>query len=374
MCKPTTTASTRRDDEKKKEKKDDDSSSRTSTRYLLLSLESYNSSCTTSASFSEEDLDADDTTDGVDPRPSMGSCAWTMCFFLSVLIASEQFFRWVFREIVAPHQEVLRMSPTYPQIVARHVGVDALACFTCAILGWKARKPVVPYLTSLQRPHQQNNAKDNSNADALRQQRLYQYHPAAFRIALVFGTYQLKNLYDSYVWKDGPEFIFHHLFSIFTAIGVMDSGIGHVYSIFFFGISEISTAVLCLLANFDDQYGVPQLGQSLPHIKVILGGLFAILFVICRCILWPTASVHLCRDMHWAIQHHAQEQYATPLQCRRRTFWVRFFLISLGGLSILQIAWLGQIIATARTELVALGFISTTETSFQPTMQTSSEL
>jgi hypothetical protein len=335
----------------------------TTSRRILWSLESYSSSTTTTppTSFSEDNGVDDEI---VDPRPSLTSCVWTVLFFLSLLILSEQFFRYVFREIVAPHQEILRVSPIYPHIVARHVGVDALACFACAILGWKARKPVMPYLTSLQRQQANTNKKNPNNAnnkemDVFLQQRLYQYHPAAFRIALVFGTYQFKNLYDSYVWNDGPEFLFHHVFSIFTALGVMDSGIGHVYSIFFFGISEISTAVLCLLVNFDDQHGVPQLGQSLPHLNVLLGGLFATLFVICRCILWPMASIHLCRDMYWALSHHAQQNYATPLQYRRRTFWIRFFLISLTGLSILQIAWLGQIITTARTELAALGFIST---------------
>jgi hypothetical protein len=36
---------------------------------------------------------------------------------------------------------------------------------------------------------------------------------------------------------------------------------------------------------------------------------------------------------------------------------MRFFLVSLGGLSVLQVAWLGQILAVAREELSKAGVL-----------------
>ena len=48
----------------------------------------------------------------------------------------------------------------------------------------------------------------------------------------------------------------HHLITgsvAFCALGPY----AHMPGIFFFGISETSTAVLTIVANFDDQHGVP---------------------------------------------------------------------------------------------------------------------
>ena len=38
----------------------------------------------------------------------------------------------------------------------------------------------------------------------------------------------------------------------------------HFYSSFFFGISEVSTAILCALVLFDEQRGIPGLGKAYP--------------------------------------------------------------------------------------------------------------
>lgn len=50
--------------------------------------------------------------------------------------------------------------------------------------------------------------KNNSNGGAMTpggmEQRMFTYHAASFRIALFFWVFQLKNLYDTIVWNDGP--------------------------------------------------------------------------------------------------------------------------------------------------------------------------
>jgi TLC domain len=182
--------------------------------------------------------------------------------------------------------------------------------------------------------------------------RLFSYHPEAFRVSVFFVGYQVKNTCDTIIWNDGPEFIFHHIFSIFTAIGAMYPGTGHMYTIFFFGLSEISTAILCLLANFDDIHGVPGLGNAFPVVKAILGIIFAIHFIVFRCLLWPVFAYYFVRDVRTAMEYESID-----VRCQQRHSWLRFFLISLSGISILQVAWLGQIFIQGKQEFEKMGFL-----------------
>jgi len=123
-----------------------------------------------------------------------------------------------------------------------------------------------------------------------------------------------------------------------------------MYTIFFFGLSEISTAVLSILANFDDEFGVPGLGEALPVTKVVCGAAFVVMFILCRCILWPLTSYYFCRDMYHALKSD------DPRAVYRRG-WLRFFFIALAGLSVLQVAWLGQIFTMGKQELEKAGFL-----------------
>jgi hypothetical protein len=245
---------------------------------------------------------------------------------------------------------------THRHILARHIGVDALSCLIVALLGWGSRHvcagPVQAATATLWRRNGGNNNSRHSDAmpAAGHEQRLYTYHPAGFRIAALFFFYQVKNMYDTVVWNDGPEFIFHHVFSLITAWGAMSTGVGMLYAIFFFGLCEISTGVLCLLANFDDQHGVPGLGEALPTVKVGMGALFVVLFLACRVILWPTYSYYFCQDVLQALK--INDARTKPIRG-----WLTFFLISLSGLSVLQVAWLGQIFVIAKEELVKTGFL-----------------
>eukprot|EP00562_Extubocellulus_spinifer_P012898 CAMPEP_0178548386 /NCGR_PEP_ID=MMETSP0697-20121206/5172_1 /TAXON_ID=265572 /ORGANISM="Extubocellulus spinifer, Strain CCMP396" /LENGTH=186 /DNA_ID=CAMNT_0020181065 /DNA_START=6 /DNA_END=566 /DNA_ORIENTATION=- len=174
--------------------------------------------------------------------------------------------------------------------------------------------------------------------------RMFTYHPASQQVLLLFFAYQVKNTYDSYVWNDGIIFILHHILSGVTAWGAMYPGCAHFYALFFMGISEVSTAVLCLLANFDDEFGVIGLGDAFPMTKVALGGVFAVAFVICRTVLWPICTYHFLRDSKNALK-------STSPMAQSRKKWIRLFMFCSVGLSILQVIWLGQIVWTIKEEV-----------------------
>jgi hypothetical protein len=112
----------------------------------------------------------------------------------------------------------------------------------------------------------------------------------------------------------------------------------------------VLSAVLCLLANFDDDHGVVGLGDALPMVKVVLGGLFASLFVICRVVAWSTVSYYYCRDA-WNVLSGSD-----PRKKGHET-WFRFTFLSLSILSLLQIIWLAEIAKVGKEELEKMGLI-----------------
>lgn len=277
-----------------------------------------------------------------DERPSMASCTVTGILFVGFLFLTEHAMRFVFDYIQTAHP--ILEDETNRQILARHVGVDAFCCFLVAFYGWRTRHvcEAVPQAAIYRR--------SNSMPDAGHESRLYTYHPAAFRVALFFFFFQIKNLYDTIVWNDGLEFIFHHVFSLFTSYGAMSAGVGMYYCIFFFGLSEVSTGILCILANFDDEFGVQGLGDAFPLTKAAIGATFVVAFIICRVIFWPMYSYYFGRDVLLALK-------GDDKRTSTRRGWLKFFLISLSSLSVLQVAWLGQIFLIARDEITKLGLL-----------------
>jgi hypothetical protein len=234
-------------------------------------------------------------------------------------------------------------NETNRNILARHIGVDALSCFVVAILGYQARHIVQDMVDAV--------LKRKSNAMPVAyENRMFMYQPEAARITLFFFAYQIKNTYDTIVWNDGIEFIMHHVLTLFTAWGALVQGSAHFYVPFYFGVSEVSTAVLCLLANFDDVHGVPGLAAAFPLGKAVLGGVFAVLFIICRVFMWSTVSYYYCRDA-WNVLSGSDPR----LQGRKA--WFRFTFVSLALLSLLQIIWLAEIFRIGKMELEKMGYI-----------------
>lgn len=180
--------------------------------------------------------------------------------------------------------------------------------------------------------------------------RIFKYYPEALRLILFFFVYQIKNTYDTIIWKDGPEFIAHHILTLFTAWGALHPGTSQYYAMFYFGVSEVSTGVLCLLANFDDVHGVSGLAEAFPTAKLILGGTFAILFVICRVVMWSNVSYYYCRDAWNALS-------STDPRLEGRRLWLRYTFVSLSLLSLLQIIWLAEIARIGREELKVMGML-----------------
>lgn len=228
-------------------------------------------------------------------------------------------------------------------ILARHVGVDAFSCFVVAWLGWKARHLLQDMVDSTM-------GRNRRAFPVAYEGRMYRYQPEAARICLFFFAYQVKNTYDTIVWNDGPEFIAHHLLTLGTCWTPLVVGAAHAYVPFYFGVSEISTAVLCLLANFDDVHGVPGLADAFPMFKIVIGGLFAVLFVVCRVFMWSTVSYFYCRDAWNALSG------SDPRLQGRKTYFLYTF-VSLSLLSLLQIIWLAEIVRIGQVELEKVGLL-----------------
>lgn len=254
---------------------------------------------------------------------------------------------------------------TNRHILARHLGVDALSCFFCAYFGWQGRKiwenllfAAFDFSGKKSSGAEKEKKKDGKNdvssymPRAGYMDRMFSYHPIGYQCSIFFFWYQVKNLFDTIAWNDGPVYIAHHVLSMLTALGGMYPGCAHLYALFFFGLSEVSTGVLCVLANFDDDHGVKGLGDALPDVKVVLGISFAILFIICRCILWPIFSYYFVRDI--------QDAFNAPQidpRTEERRYWFYWFRTSLTSLSVLQIAWLGEIFFTLHSELTRMGYL-----------------
>lgn len=118
----------------------------------------------------------------------------------------------------------------------------------------------------------------------------------------------------------------------------------HIYSSFFFGISEVSTVVLCILACFDDSRGIKAKDGSnlfaklFPLSMKVIGVAFAVLFVIIRIVIWPVISYYFWIDS-LALLETPESLHSFPV--------VYTFLVFNVGLTVLQFAWLAEIITLA---------------------------
>eukprot|EP00980_Cylindrotheca_fusiformis_P016179 scaffold4809_cov116-Cylindrotheca_fusiformis.AAC.3 len=175
-------------------------------------------------------------------------------------------------------------------ILARHIGIDFVSAMVVSYFGFKARYLNQDMIDTVihRKPNRMSQAYDN---------RLFKYHPESARVIVLFLGYQIKNSYDTMIWNDGALFIAHHVLAFFTAWGALFPGASHYYAPFFLGYSEFSTATLCLLANFDDDFGVKGLGTAFPMGKVIFGAGFAVSFIFCRVIAWSTMSYYYLKDI-----------------------------------------------------------------------------
>lgn len=269
-------------------------------------------------------------------QPTVLSIWMTVGTLVAGLVAIEQAVRFLL--LSYQHTHPILENETNRLILARHIGIDTLCCVVVAMIGLKninVYKNVLPGLSSEKKPM----------TVAGFETRLFTPIPAGQHIALMFFAYQVKNMYDTVAWNDGIVFIIHHICAGLTAYGAAYQGVGNFYSFFFLGLSEISTGVLCVLANFDDVHGVPGLGDAFPTAKIIIAVLFVILFLLCRTIIWPLFGYYFLRDAHAAYKSGVDYGFG-------RKLYIRFLVINFIVLTVLQIIWLGEIIVMAKQEIM----------------------
>lgn len=150
-------------------------------------------------------------------------------------------------------------------------------------------------------------------------------------------AYELKSLIDAVIHKDDLVYFMHHLATGLLAYIALSTGFCQKYASFFFGISEISTAAVCVVVCFDKKRGIIGLSTLYPTLEIIAGVIFALLFVVCRIIIWPYVSFYFWKDCLELLQ--SGTAVSQPV--------VYLFLVTNFLLTILQLAWLGEIIQGA---------------------------
>lgn len=156
-------------------------------------------------------------------------------------------------------------NETNRNILARHVGVDAFSAMVVAYLGYRGRHVYQNLLDAI-------TGKNPKAMPVAYEERMFTYHPEGQRVLLFFTAYQIKNLADTIVWNDGILFIIHHVLALGAAVSNSLSSLsrmkvhsqnqcrsrfgsnsllwkkwgglnGHsqFYSMFYMGVSEIST-------------------------------------------------------------------------------------------------------------------------------------
>jgi hypothetical protein len=169
---------------------------------------------------------------------------------------------------------------------------------------------------------------------------MYQFNSYAQMICIIQAVYEFKSIVDSVRFNDGFLFIAHHLTAGLLASLALYPYC-HKYSSFFLGISEISTAALCVLVNFDDERGIKGLKDAFPTLTMVFAGIFAVLFIVCRIILWPIVSYFFWKDSLRLLTEGNPHSKGVVL----------VFLVCNAGLTLLQFVWLGELITTAKDML-----------------------
>ena len=172
-------------------------------------------------------------------------------------------------------------------------------------------------------------------------ERLYDYDRDFQRLSVVMFAFQWKNLLDSVYFDDGLIFVIHHSVVIVVSLFALHP-FSHLYGSFFFGVSEVSTTVLAIVALFDAEHGVEELERDFPNTRLVIGGVFAVSFFVVRGIIWPYLTYFYCRDGFRILDNDPD------IHSR---FLVKLFMGGLLTLSVMQVIWLGQIVLKLREEL-----------------------
>ena len=136
---------------------------------------------------------------------------------------------------------------------------------------------------------------------------------------------------------DGLVFLGHHIFTCLLSLFALNPFLHH-YAAFFLGMSEFSTSILCLYLVFDKETGGEALIRRFPLTHTILGIAFALSFITFRVILWFYFTYFFWIDLLAVLHHDLLHSYPAVI----------FYLFGSFCLSILQLKWLGDILAGVR--------------------------
>ena len=209
-------------------------------------------------------------------KVSAADVYWIATAFLSIYICHLTLY------ILLPYLVTMIMDGQAAAVVARRINCMKLSRFSVDIgimiwfsfLGFEVLHDFAGWSSFV---------TDGSDAVS----RVYRFSSSGVFLARLQVAYEAKNLVDSFVFGDGIVFVFHHIITGFLAFFALHPYL-HIYSSFFFGISEVSTVALCVLACFDESRGLLDskgknlFAQLYPATMKIVGIVFALLFVAIR--------------------------------------------------------------------------------------------
>ncbi|KAL7545785.1 hypothetical protein ACHAWF_009133 [Thalassiosira exigua] len=274
--------------------------------------------------------------------PSLPSTILTVAFYIAVLFTLEHGAR-----ALLAHDAMIKLVPLLDveqnrHVVARRLANDFVSLVACSVVAWVNRHACADLLRQVA-----SLGRSDSMSEERFEERVFGYQPAAQRLLTLFFVYQVKNLYDTICWGDGVVFVLHHILAGVAAWGGMFPGCCHFYCLFYMGFSEVSTAFLSLLANFDPELGVAGLDEAFPKTKIVLGALFVTTFIVCRVIMWPFTTYYFHKDVMKALQSDA------PLSQGRKGY-LRLIHGCCVPLTLIQLVFVVIIVQTGKEELEKL--------------------
>mmetsp|Transcript_2467 Transcript_2467/g.3611 ORF Transcript_2467/g.3611 Transcript_2467/m.3611 type:complete len:206 (+) Transcript_2467:2036-2653(+) len=122
------------------------------------------------------------------------------------------------------------------------------------------------------------------------------------------------------------EMLIHHLLAIFLAYFILQLQYSHYYSVFFLGLTEFSSIPLCFVSLF--KY-FRKTGNKYHRFNSFCRILFAVLFLLIRCVYWPFMSISYFIDAYNTIKDGTFHKMGITL----------FFSFSNVFLTLLQLYW-----------------------------------
>ncbi len=279
-------------------------------------------------------------------KPSDGASVMAAAVLFAAVCMLEQAAHALLGILLHGHPLVIELGDRWPRArtaLARHA-MDIIALSYAGFLGYRMYSSLDPNWTTCVTSGR-GVVTPPGCIPASAHDRLYVYVPLYQWLCVVQLAYQTKNLFDSVRHADGAEFVGHHIVCIVSALGCLHTrGWLHLYGIFYFGLSEVSTALLAALSTFDGAHGVVELGRYFPVTKLVLGLAFAAGFVVARAAVWPYLAFRgVFQDCREVLRDGTAH---SPLI-------VCAYLTMLFALTVLQLVWLAEIARRAPAELRA---------------------